>query len=351
MAFDFTQTMTQQRLQDFSGLLTEMSEQIGFRVSSRGWCYLLEQSGAINKDQFDKVETWVNRCRRSGMLAIDFVAEEASREFSGVETPATGTPVADLKVWLDHARRSGDLYAVDWWKTEEVYVQMVVEKIDLVTLFSPVCETYHIPIANSKGWSSMLQRAEYSRRFKEAEARGMQCVLLYCGDHDPAGLQISNFLRKNLRDLQGVQWADGTDGYDPTNLTIRRFGLNHEFIQEHGFTWIDNLITGGGQDLSSPAHRHHETEYVQTYIRDFGARKCEANVLVTQPPLARALCTTAIEEYLGPDAQTRFDLRRQDVLDYLDDFDTETNVLTNIREAMDACDAEDSIMTENPWDG
>ena len=290
--FDFDEKLTGGRLQQFADYLQDVQRQIGFRVSSRGWCYILEQEGAINKDQFDKVETWVNRCRRRGLIAIDFVAEEASREFQGVEKPAENTPVQDLGVWIDHAVRAGDLYSVDWWKNETHYVQMVVEKIDLVTLFQPVCEEYHIPIANSKGWSSMLQRAEYARRFMEAEERGLQCVLLYCGDHDPAGLQISNFLRKNLRDLQNVHWRDGTSGYDPgsgvagydeegypvdhdrVGLIIERFGLNYDFIQDHNFTWIDNLITGGGQDLSNPNHRHHNMDYVQSYLRDIGARKC-----------------------------------------------------------------------------
>ena len=85
---------------------------------------------------------------------------------------------------------------------------MVVEKVDLISLFQPVCRDYKIPIANSKGWSSMLQRAEYARRFKEARDNGLQCVLLYCGDHDPDGLRIGEFLRKNLEDLNEITWGD-----------------------------------------------------------------------------------------------------------------------------------------------
>jgi hypothetical protein len=349
--FDFTRVMTPRRLRTFADLVTEMSDQIGFRVSSRGWCYLLEQEGAINKDQFNKVEAWVNKCRRTGMLPIDFVAEEAAREFQGVEKPADVTPVQDLGLWVDHAIRSGDLYDVDWWRNEDFYIQMVVEKIDLVTLFKPVCAEYHIPIANSKGWSSMLQRAEYARRFRKAEDEGLSCVLLYCGDHDPAGLQISNFMRKNLRDLQHVVWADGEPGYDPSELAIERFGLNSDFIEEHDFTWIENLITGGGQNLANPRHRHHNMTYVQTYLDDFGEQKCEANVLVTQPRVARDLCRSSIERYLGDDALNRFQRRRQDVLDYMEEFDDRTNVLTNLRDALAHVNNEHDVMGDDFWEG
>src|SRR5262249_17222070 len=151
---------------------------------------------------------------------------------------------------------------------EEYYTQMLVEKIDLVTLFQPVCKDYHIPVANCKGWQSILLRADYARRFKEAEERGLKCVLLYCGDFDPGGLLMSDRLRKNLEDLKRGRWGDGTEGYDPKDLEIVRFGLNYDFIEENNFTWIEGLETGGrrkGQitDLADPRHEHHKREYVQ----------------------------------------------------------------------------------------
>ena len=59
---------------------------------------------------------------------------------------------------------------------------------------------------------------------------GRQCVLLYCGDHDPGGLQISGLIRSNLADLSGAV------GWSPERLTIDRFGLNHDFIEEQGLT-------------------------------------------------------------------------------------------------------------------
>jgi hypothetical protein len=42
------------------------------------------------------------------------------------------------------------------------------------------------------------------------EAEGKHCVLLYCGDHDPGGLNISEFLRSNMADLAvAVDWNAG----------------------------------------------------------------------------------------------------------------------------------------------
>lgn len=42
------------------------------------------------------------------------------------------------------------------------------------------------------------------KRIARWEAKGKECVLLYCGDHDPGGLHISEFLRSNFEDLAGM---------------------------------------------------------------------------------------------------------------------------------------------------
>ncbi|MCK4829933.1 hypothetical protein KA005_80165 [bacterium] len=325
-------------LEGFSDFMKELSEAIGFRVSSRGWAYILEQKRFINKDQFDKATNAINKCRKKGLLPIDFTAEESARDFKGVEIPTEKNVIDDFGDWVKAAYDAADYYTPNWWEGEGFYIQMVVEKIDLVTLFEPVCKEYHIPIANSKGWSSMLQRAEYSRRFAEAEEKGLTCVLLYCGDHDPDGLRISEFIRKNLSDLKDVQWEDGTTGYDPENLIIDRFGLNYDFIQQNGFTWIDNLITGSGKNLASPSHKNFKMPYVQSYLKEIGERKCEANAIVVLPSIAQNLVRENIERYLGPRAKSRFKEKRDEIKEELEIFLNESGsgslldeVFNNIR--------------------
>ena len=120
-------------------------------------------------------------------------------------------------------------------------------------------------------------------------------MLLYCGDHDPGGLQISGQLRSNLAELSGAV------GWSPERLKIDRFGLNKTFIEKQELTWIDNLRTAKKKppnDLADPKHPDHQKAYVQDYLRQFGPRKCEANALVTRQAAARQLCLDAITRYL-----------------------------------------------------
>jgi hypothetical protein len=66
--------------------MKEIREQIGFKLSPRGWAYQLEGFRVVTKAQFDLVENLVNECRAKGFLPVDFVAEEEARKFSGVDT-------------------------------------------------------------------------------------------------------------------------------------------------------------------------------------------------------------------------------------------------------------------------
>jgi len=342
-------------MREFADQLKELSRSVGMKISARGWCYILEGFNLITKAQFDVVQRLINGCRRNGMLAIDFVAQEEARQFSGVETPEERSPIAYVGEWLDGALNAERYYTPNWWKEEEYYVQMVTEKIDLKTLFKPVCREYHIPVATSKGWSSMQQRGEYARRFKEAEEMGLACVLLYAGDFDPDGLRISDKLRKNLKDLMHIEWSDGMGGYDPEGLKIERFGLNYDFIIANRFTWVDNLITASGGYIAKMVdgrivqgktkdgnpHPNFHLPYVQDYLKKHGVRKCEANAIVVKPDQGRALCRQAIEEYLGKDAKDRFHERREEVVRSVSEFRDRTGLNKAIQRAIDLIEKEE----------
>lgn len=333
--FGFDKKITKNTQDSFVNFIMGMHEQIGFKVSSRGWAYLLELAGYIDKSQFDKIENAINRLRKIGKIPVDLIAEEAARAFEEVHEAEEDGPLKYIKRHLEYVQHCEDWYTPDWWgahpdvegdKDEEFYIQMIVEKIDLVTLFQPICKEYHIPIANAKGWSSISQRAEYTQRFAEAEERGMKCVLLYCGDHDPDGLRISDTIMSNLQDISNIRFLDGRHGWDPEDLIIHRFGLNYDFIEKHQYPWIDNLITGGkgslaeidedgkivqGRLKNGRPHPNFHLDYLQEYLREFGVRKCEANALVRTPEPGKDLCKSAIEAYLGTDALDRFRAREK----------------------------------------
>jgi hypothetical protein len=230
---------------------------------------------------------------------MDICAEDGARAFENLENLDDETSTEFAQGWVEHIKQVHNNYTpISFWDDKDVFLPMLVEKIDLKSLFSPVCAEFFIPIANARGWSDLNLRWRIIEMMREHVAAGRRVVLLYCGDHDPAGLNISKSLRKNLAELlTHGEWLNLMD-----HLTIDRFGLNADFITKHRLTWIDNLKTGSGGDLADPRHKDHHSDYVQSYLRKYGARKVEANALVVRPDAGRKLCRDTILKYLPADA-------------------------------------------------
>ncbi len=288
-------------VQLFCEKIIEVESSLDFPVSSRGWCYLLEEYG-LNKGDFDRAETLINNCRKSGLLPLELCGQDGTRRATGIDT-IDKEKEEYFNHRIDSIKKSMSKYYNPFFFSDyqEKYIELLVEKIDLKGIFKPLCEKYHIPYANSKGWADINGRADMMQRFKVWEESGKQCVLLYCGDHDPGGLHISDKIIKNLKDLENA--AD----WNPDNLIIDRFGLNYDFIEENKLTWIENLITSSNKDLASPKHLDHFKPYVQDYIKKYGARKVEANALITRIEAGRELCEQAILKYIDLDDVKKYE--------------------------------------------
>ena len=307
-------------------------ETLGFAPSSRGWCYALESIGLITKGEFDKAIKTMATLRKTGHLGFDLVAHDDSRALNGEDVyHRTSTPRAHLEQWVKKALDQGRLYRpVSYWKHQSYYPIVMVEKIDLVNLFRPVLPPA-VKIFNARGWADVNSRVNLVRECMWAEENGLEPVILYCGDHDPAGLQISDTLKGTLRDISTTLgyceelWDEEEDRFltleeyneaddywedlsaeDLTpktdSLRVIRFGLNEAQIQQGNLSWIENLETSGGKDLANPKHPDHSKPYVKSYLYAYGPRKVEANALIANPALGRSIMRQAIWRFLDQDA-------------------------------------------------
>ena len=274
----------------------------------------------------------IHRLPEVGSPAIEICAEDEARAADHIEDVDDETPEEFAQSWIYTLRNVHEGYnPISLWEDSDYYVEMWVEKIDLKSLFSDICKRYTIPLVNIRGRTCLNSRAGTMRRFREREAEGKQCVLLYCGDHDPSGLAISREIRSDMESMSGAT------GYHPRpytleeeerirnhqrlgladlppdiddGLVIDRFGLNKDFIDQQGLSWSENLETSSGGDLASPRHPDHGKDYVQSYLKKFGARKVEANALVVRPEAGRQLCLDAIRRYIPDDLLEDFESRR-----------------------------------------
>jgi hypothetical protein len=291
-------------LRAFCARILEIRARLDFEVGSRGWGYLLEGDGLITKGELDEAERLITRCRKDGSLPLDICSEDGKRAVEGIERLHDRDVEGEASSILKYIGDAHLYYTpFSFWDDLAVYLEVAAEKSDLKSLFSRVTQEFHVPIQNIGGWADLNVRAGMMRRFQQWDGKGKQCVLLYCGDHDPGGLQISDFLRSNLEELeQATAWS-------PRNLIIDRFGLDYDFIEVNGLTWIENLETSSGKSLADPKHPDHFKPYVQSYLKRFGVRKVEANALVSRPKAGRELCRQAILRYVPGTAIANYNRR------------------------------------------
>ena len=223
----------------FAQLLNGLLAPLSFKPSVRGCCYLLEQHRLINKGEFGKAEGLINDLRKNGTLPLDMVAEDGRRMAEGIEQ-LNGTVPVMIEAWENGLLEAPDTYRpISFWDDLPVYVEIAVEKVDLKGLFGTVCEEYNIVIQNVGGWADLNVRYQMLVRFYKHWSAGRQIVLGYCGDHDPGGLNISDWLPSNLKDIAGavarhVGVATEVIERMVDELVIEHFGLNKDFTDRMG---------------------------------------------------------------------------------------------------------------------
>lgn len=281
--------------------IERLSAETGYRFGPRGWAYYAEGLGLITKGEFDRFEKLLTDLRKDGELDPDVIEPDASRMATEVydydadeDTPeqhaeyAVGEIKDRLKSWAN------SYYETGWWDGLDYYVEMIVEKKDLVQIFRDTADRYNVRITNGKGDTDIHTRLAILKRFKKHAEEGRRCALLAVGDHDPKGLHIVEGLKRTVMsccNLRGLDW------WDP-DFEVVNIGLTEGQIDALGLMKINNLETGGGRDLSDPSHPDHSKPYVQDYLRRFGVWKCEANALVGNPAGAKALLEGAINQFI-----------------------------------------------------
>lgn len=281
--------------------IERMSEDTGYQFGPRGWAYYAEGLGLITKGDFSRFTSLLTDMRKAGELNPDVIEPDLSRMATEVDDYESNYSTEDehaenaisdisdrLEIWARIYHEHG------FWDHLDYYVEMIVEKKDLVQIFQTTSDKYNIRVTNGKGDTDIHTRLAMLKRFKEHTEEGRRCILLAVGDHDPKGLQIVEGLHNTLMSCANIKGLD----WDYPEFDVVNIGLTEEQIDDMGLMRINNLETGGGKDLASPNHADFNKTYVQDYIERFGIWKCEANALVSNPAAAQNMLEDAINEFI-----------------------------------------------------
>ena len=124
--------------------------------------------------------------------------------------PAWNSPAEILEV-------AAKQYQRNLWETQENYLEIWVEKNAQIVIVESAANRFNCPCFACIGYSSVTAMHGAAMRFIEKTEQGKDCILIYLGDHDPSGMNMTQDIRERLAGFHA-------------NVDVRRIALNRDQI-------------------------------------------------------------------------------------------------------------------------
>ena len=170
-------------------------------LTIRGLHYQLVSRGMTNDIQhYKRVVAATGVARWNGSIAFDAFSDR-DRSLA-TDTEADPSVLEDK---IDQAKEQVGLwissYRLNRWENQPYYPEVFIEKKALEGVFYKPCWRQGVALGACKGYPSLTFLHDAMIRFKEAEKRGQQPIILYFGDYDPSGEDIPRALKENIVNL------------------------------------------------------------------------------------------------------------------------------------------------------
>ena len=172
-----------------NSILNEYQEQ-GYKLSLRQLYYQLVARDYIENSvkSYKRTGDLVSNARLAGLLDWEMIEDR------GRETVANSHWTSPASI----LRSAAYSFKMDRWKGQENYVEVFVEKDALSGILLPVCRQLDVSLTANKGYSSSSAMYEASKRLLDAALQGRNVHIIYLGDHDPSGIDMTRDIRERF---------------------------------------------------------------------------------------------------------------------------------------------------------
>ena len=185
----------------------------GFDLTLRQVYYQFVARGYIPNTERDykRLGNIISDARRAGMIDWDSIEDRTRflRKNSNWDTPQS---------ILETAR---DSYHRDLWETQDVRLEVWIEKDALVGVIQDVCEELDVPYFSCRGYVSDSEMWRAGIRVARHNKNNKRVIMLHLGDHDPSGIDMT----RDIRDRIMLFSADG-------DFELHRIALTMEQIKD-----------------------------------------------------------------------------------------------------------------------
>jgi hypothetical protein len=117
-------------------------------------------------------------------------------------------------------------FQIEKWKRQRWHIEIMVEKAALEGVLEPLCRQLDVRFTANRGYASDSLLYDVAKRIEKAVRQdGKRAVVLYLGDHDPSGLDMTRDIEDRLSLFSCL---DAT-----LSLDVRRLALNKNQIEHY----------------------------------------------------------------------------------------------------------------------
>lgn len=229
----------------------------GYDLSLRQLYYQMVARDIIPNSvkSYNNLGSLISDGRKAGLIDWNMICDRGRVvvKNSHWETPA------DI---LDTA---AETFQIEKWKMQPSHVVVMVEKQALEGVLIPVCERLDVPFLANKGYSSDSTMYRIARKMRAASQAGKEIVVIYLGDHDPSGIDMTRDVKERL------------ELYGRIDIDVQRVALNMDQIRR----------------LNPPENPAKQTDSrFDSYRRRFGNSSWELDAI--EPTQLAEIVSTAI---------------------------------------------------------
>lgn len=259
-----------------SRVLTERINEIlasygaqGYKLTLRQLYYQLVSRDIVanNIKSYNAIGNVVSQGRLAGLIDWSMIEDRVRNPVANMHW---GSPAEILRA----AERS---YYRDRWEDQGFYVEVWCEKDAVSNIIEPVCRKLDVTFMANRGYSSQSAMYEAYQRISNAEGAGRTPWIIYLGDHDPSGIDMTRDIKERLGTFL---YAEGA-----TFRNVQRIALNMDQVKQY----------------NPPENPAKQTDSrFESYVREYGESSWELDAL--EPSVLSALVQEAIELYLDRSA-------------------------------------------------
>ena len=156
----------------------------GYRMTLRQIYYQMVARDLMpnNRNSYQTLDRVLVLGRMAGWIDWDAIVDRVRRPVKP----------ADWENGADRLRDAAADFRLDRWLGQPCYLEVWSEKDALTGVLEPICSDFHVTYMALRGYSSITAFYDGAKRIEGAlEERGQQPTLLYLGDHDPSGVDMS----------------------------------------------------------------------------------------------------------------------------------------------------------------